>query len=217
MKSNAKLISYSFTILFMLGCTSINSFRVREGGAHDTYIDKENEPYLYIDPKPESKYRFINKLGIEKEVKQISSQWIEIQQLKGQFYFHLSYGNVVIYKQVISNNKLYEIFPIESSSGTPILNYSQKSDSVFSYTIKNDLKETDKTRTITFYIIDKKRRIAIVEDLDGFVPYRFMISAQKKYKLPVLINYFHKERLIDFRDFDDVDFKKILKEKGFIE
>ncbi|MDR2282098.1 MAG: hypothetical protein LBE37_02755 [Sphingobacterium sp.] len=216
MKSSTKLIFYSLAILIITSCSLIKSHLIQEGGPHDVYIDKKNEPYLYIDSKPQSKYRFINKLGIEKEIKDISKQWIKIEQLKREFYFHLSFGNGGMYKFVIGDNKFYEIFPLESAPGTPILKYTQKSDTVFSYTIKNQLQETDKERIINFYIIDKQQQIAIVEDLDGFVPYRFMIAAQKKYNLPVLINYCRERRLVEFMDFDKVDFKKILKDRGFI-
>ncbi len=218
MKSNTKLILYSFTILIITSCSLIKSHPIREGGPRDTYIDKENEPYLYIDSKPQSKYRFINTLGIEKEIKDISNQWIKIEQLKGKFYFHLSFGQGGLNKFLFCDDGFYEIISSGDDVGLrPVFDFIRKSDVHFTYVVGNRNPKIKDERLINFYIIDKENQIAIVEDSDSFVPYRFMIAAQKKYNLPVLINYCRERRLVDFMDFDKVDFKKILKDRGFIE
>lgn len=216
MKRIKNAILYTLSVIFSISCSSQKAFPIKEGNDKDTYIDRINYPYLYIDSKPETKFYFINTLGTEEGFDDISNQWIQIEQLKNKFYFHLSFGQGGINKFIISGDNFYEIIASgDNPEGTPILKFTKKSKTEFAYTIQNRISDIKKERVIKFYVIDIENQIAIVEDLDGMVPYRFMLAGQEKYNIPVLINYYKERRLADFADFDNVNFEKLLKEKGF--
>lgn len=79
MKLIITLILCSVSIVFSTSCSSQKAFPIKEGNNKDTYIDRINYPYLYIDSKPETKFHFINTLGIEEGFGDISNQWIQIE------------------------------------------------------------------------------------------------------------------------------------------
>lgn len=214
------IVLFSLFLCLNVGCDIGGP--IKEGTKDDTFIDKENHPFLYIDSKPKTKFKFINDISdIEDCPKRsgsnIPNKWIEIHQLKNEYYFHLSFGPGGLYKFIFCTDFFYEISSTGDDPGArPIIDFMRRSDQEFTYTVADRDPNIEAQRVINFYIIDEANQIAIVEDTGGFEKYCFMIAQQKTYDIPVLINFSEEMRILTpFEDFDHVNYEQILKEKGF--
>ncbi len=128
-------------------------------------------------------------------------QWVSIKYYKDSFYAY-SYSDFYFdFKLAIADS--FFIDDIEGPYAEEILSYKKINDSTFSFLITQHYQ---KPKKITYYIIDRKRNIAVVEiSKEGDKNYLLMVDAKKLSEFKIINNYTeNKEHEFDF-DLPDYD------------
>ena len=131
--------------------------------------------------------------------------WVTIKYYKHSFYAY-DYSDFYFYYQLAVNDSFF-INDLEGAFAEEILSYKKINDSTFSFLISNYDNKREPERII-FYIIDRKRNIAVVETFrDGSQDYILMMDANRLIDLKIINNY-TKEKEWEF-DFDLPDYDKL--------
>jgi hypothetical protein len=213
------LSSYSF-------CQSKNQdtlFLFKElnfGNAQSIFIDLNNKSKFYqelnnfeFDKAISYQYslHFLKEQSIKiskQELKIPSKNWISIKKYRGNYYVYKPCDSLFQNKKSINDSTFID-FTSEGPIVNSIIAQKNNSSSVYQFELSGIYH---KERTLTIYMLDFKKGIALFETSDYHSEekeYELFVAAEKMYLYPIIVNqcYYHKQHEFFF---DTPDFKQIL-------
>lgn len=127
-------------------------------------------------------------------------QWVTIKYYKDSFFAYDYCDSYFDFKQAIADS--FYIDDLEGAYAEEILSFKKINDSTFSFVIS---QHTRPNKKIVYYLIDKKRGIAVV-DYDNTKT--LMMDASKLIQLPIIQNGCYEDKEWEF-DFDLPDYDKL--------
>ena len=221
-------------ILAIVGLTFYQTVVGQKRTADRTFLLREPDHSIFIDNSKTSKfYESISDFKFDKfdkdsygyslqylkdhglkltktNLKDVPKSWIILKYYKKKFYTYHPSDFYSHYKISITDTAFID-YGGEGPMANKIISYKKVDDQTFSFGLTG--VERPK-RKLTIHIIDKQNGIAIFEQLtdDKDKQYYLMIDARKIRQLPIIVNYCKTQKQMEF-DFDEPDFRKLLKTK----
>ena len=202
--------------------------------ADTTFLLKELNHSIFIDKSKKSKFynhisnfrfgtfdrdsyntslKFLKDKGIKltkNNIGDLPKKWIILKYYKKNFYTYYPSDFYSHFKVSITDTAFID-YGGEGPMANKILKYEKIDGNTFSFLLTGIEKSK---RKLDVHIIDKQKGIAIFKELNGDKDkqYYLMIDATKIKQLPIIVNYCNTQKQSEF-DFDEPDFKKLLKTK----
>lgn len=199
-----------------------------------TFLLKELDHSIFIDPSKKSKFydnisdfkfgRFdtdsykyslqflkVKRIKLTKtNIDDLPKKWIILKYYNKKFYTYHPSDFYSHFKVLITDTAFIE-YGGEGPMANKILSYKKLDENSFSFSLTG--VERPK-RKLIIHVIDQQKGIAIFEELydDKEIKFHLMIDAAKIRQLPIIVNYCKTQKQMEF-EFDEPDFKKLLKTK----
>jgi hypothetical protein len=230
MTKNFKFILAVLSLIFYQNQTAVGQKTIVD----TTFLLKEPEHSIFIDQSKTSQfYNRISDFNFGKfdkdsykyslqylkdksfkltkiNLKNVPKKWIILKYYNKNFYTYHPSDFYSHYKISITDTAFID-YGGEGPTANKIISYKKVDDQTFSFSLTG--AERPK-RKLNIHIIDKQNGIAIFEELvdDKYNQIYLMIDATKIRQLPIIVNYCATQKQLEF-DFDEPDYKKLLKAK----